>query len=359
MTPETSSTVLRAAVCGAGMRSRKVWQRHLAESAGFELVGVMDPAQASLDASVEEGHVTAEQTYLELDAMLEAVHPDVLVACPIHTAHAAAVRAGLDAGAHVLVEKPFATELSDAVQLTALAEERGLLVGVVQNWRTKSAGKALRAAIEAGRIGEVSHIAFRYLRDREKPHLPDYLFEEEDPLLYAMAIHHFDLFRYALGQEIVRVSGHAARPRWSRYRDNSINDLWMETDGGVVISYVASFSSRNAHIPQESLQVEGELGTLYNESAYFEPPLMLSLRDDAEPVDLTKDVEIRDQQGQYDLADGEVLLDFHAAVTTGSPLISPARENLGTLAVIDAARRALHEDGPVAVEIPEASKRLA
>ena len=68
----------------------------------------------------------------------------------------------------------------------------------------------------------------------------------------------------------------------------SINDLWLETEGGVVISYVASFSSRNAHIPQESLQVEGELGTIYNDSDYFEPPLWLSLRGEkGDPVDLT------------------------------------------------------------------------
>ena len=139
--------------------------------------------------------------------MLEATRPDVLLACPIHTAHAAAVRAGLDAGATCSSRSRSRPSSPTRWQLTALAEERGLLVGVVQNWRTKSAGKALRQAIEAGRIGEVSHIAFRYLRDREKPHLPDYLFEEDDPLLYAMAIHHFDLFRYALGQEIVRVVG--------------------------------------------------------------------------------------------------------------------------------------------------------
>jgi predicted dehydrogenase len=158
-----------------------------------------------------------------------------------------------------------------------------------------------------------------------------------------MAIHHFDLFRFILGQEIVEVRGDAARPAWSRYRVPSINDLWMRTDGGVVISYVASFSSRNAHIPQESLQVEGELGTLYNDSQYFEPPLMLSLRDAPEPVDLTAEVSARGEQEQYEIADTAVLEDFRAAVLAGTPLIASARDNLGTLAAIDAARTALRE----------------
>ncbi len=190
-------------------------------------------------------------------------------------------------------------------------------------------------------IGEVSHISFRYLRDREKPHLPDYLFDEQDPILWAVAVHHFDLFRYILGQEIVHVEGRAARPTWTRYRTPSINDLWMETDGGVVISYLASFCSRNAHIPQESLQVHGELGTLYNDSQYFEPPLLLSRRELEEPIDLTADVTARDEPGQYNIADTAILENFHAALAEGEPLIAPARDNLGTLAAIEAASTAI------------------
>jgi predicted dehydrogenase len=267
----------------------------------------------------------------------------VLLACPIIEAHGQAVRAGLEAGCHVLVEKPFVTDLEEARELTESAEAKGLTLGVVQNWRTRSNSQALKRALEAERIGPVSHIFFRYLRDREKPHLPDYLFDEPDPILWAMGIHHLDLFRYLLGQDIVRVEGFAARPEWSRYKVPSINHLWMETDAGVVISYVATFSSRNAHLPQESLQIEGELGTLYNDSDYFEPPVWLSLRDSEEPEDLTADVSDadRDYQAQYDIADLAVLRDFRAAVTTGTPLIASARDNLGTLATLDSARAAL------------------
>lgn len=336
-----SDDVLRVAVCGAGMRSRRVWQRHLATLPGLELVGVMDPATSALDASVAEGHVSSERCFADLDELLAATRPDALLACPIIAAHGWAVRTGLEAGLPVLVEKPFVTDLAEARELVELAEARRLPLGVVQNWRTRSAGQALKRALDDGRVGAVSHIAFRYLRDREQPHLPEYLFDEPDPILWAMGVHHLDLFRYVLGEEIVRVEGRAARPEWSRYRVPSINDLWLETEGGVVISYVASFSSRNAHIPQESLQVEGELGTIYNDSDYFEPPLWLSLRGaDGDPIDLTPGVDAG-YQAQYDVADAAILLNFRAAVTDGQPLIASARDNLGTLAVIDAARTAI------------------
>jgi predicted dehydrogenase len=341
MAPEDRT--LRVAICGAGMRSRRVWQRHLATREGFDLVGVMDPAQAALDASVQAGHVDAARCFTDLGAMLAATRPDALLACPIIEAHGWAVRRGLEAGCHVLVEKPFVTTLEEAHELAELGEARGRVLAVVQNWRTRSAGRALKRAVGESRIGEISHVVFRYLRDREKPHLPDYLFDEPDPVLWAMGIHHLDLFRFVLGQEIVHVEGRAVRPTWSRYRVPSIVDLVLETDRGVLISYVASFSSRNAHIPQESLQVEGELGTVYNDSDYFEPPLLLSLRDAADVVDLTADVPApqRAYQPQYDLADVAILEDFRAAVLTGSEPIASARDNIGTLELLAACRSAL------------------
>ncbi len=336
-------SALRVAISGSGMRSRSVWQRRVLESDGLELVGVQDVSPDSLAKAVEGGTVTAEQTFVDLDELLAATSPDVLVVCPVHTAHAAAANAGLEAGCHVLVEKPLATSLADACSLVELARARDLRLGVVQNWRTKTVGRRLREAIADGLVGEVSHVFFRYLRDRELPHLPEYLFEEDDPLLYAMTIHHVDLFRYALGQEIVHVEVKAARPRWSRYRAPSVLQAWLETDAGVVISYVATFSSRNAHFPQESLQVEGELGTLQNESAYLEPPLLLSRRGDEAPVDLTVDEPVRDSAGQYVLGDRVILENFRDAVLTGAPLVCDGESNLGTLAVVEAASRSARE----------------
>lgn len=346
---QADSKTLRVAVCGSGNRSRTVWQRHLQESANFELVGVQDPSEESLSRAVEAGAVTPKQTFSELHTMLAETHPDALVACPINAAHASAAEVGLEAGCHILVEKPFTTDLIDALRLNALAEERGLKVGVVQNWRTKDVGRELQRAVSSGVIGQVSHIFFRYLRDRELPHLPDYLFSEPHPLLYAMSIHHFDLFRFVLGQEIATVEGRSMRPSWSRYEHDSVMQLWLETDVGVAISYAGTFSSRGAHLPLESLQVEGELGTLVNESQYLEPPLLLSKRGEQEMIDLTDKVSMRDQESQYEVGDTAILTNFHAAVTANEPLIASASDNIGTLAVMDATRMALDEGRCVVV----------
>lgn len=343
-------TALRVAICGSGNRSRSVWQRHLRELDGFELVGVQDTHAASLARAVESGSITREETFLDLDEMLDRTKPDALIVCPVHSAHAGAAEAALRRDVHVLVEKPFTTRVVDAIRLADLAEQAGLQLGVVQNWRTKSVGQALRRAVEAGEIGQVSHVFFRYLRDRELPHLPDYLFDERDPMLYALTVHHVDLFRWALGVEITSVEGHAFHPPWSRYRHPSMVQVWFETDSGVVISYTGTISSRNGHhFNWEHFIVEGELGSIFNDSDFSDPPLLLSRRGDEALVDLTADVTERDPQQQYDLGDRRLLLNFAAAIQDGTPLIAPARDNIGTVAAVDATRIALDEGRAVRV----------
>lgn len=338
---------LRIAICGSGMRSRSVWQPLVARTAGMELVGVQDPAEESRARAIETGAVAADAAFASLDEMLARTEPDAVIVASVNAAHAESTEAALDAGCHVLVEKPFATSLAAAARLAARAEAEGRVLGVVQNWRTKTVGRALRAALADRVAGEPSHVFFRYLRDREAPHLPDYLFGEDDPILHAMAIHHFDLFRYALRDEVALVDAHAAHPAWSRYEHPSVLHAWLEMERGVVVSYTATFSSRNSYLPLESLQVECELGTLHNESAYAEPPLLLLRRGADTPEDLTADEPVRDQAGQYALADAAVLENFRDAVVSGAEVVAPASDNLNTLAVVAAVAQSCRERRPV------------
>src|SRR5260370_41956175 len=88
-------TDLRVAICGSGNRSRSVWQRHLTNEPGFELVGVQDPESTSLEKAFAGGFMTPQRAFSELDAMLDATVPDVLIVCPPNEFHAAAIDAQL------------------------------------------------------------------------------------------------------------------------------------------------------------------------------------------------------------------------------------------------------------------------
>ena len=120
-----SPRVLRAGVVGIGAFGR----HHAAKYARLpdvELAGVADPCPDARRAAVDSHGVRALTDWREL---LGAV--DVVSVCSPAVTHAPIVRAFLNAGAHVLVEKPIATDLREADQLIALAEakERILTVG--------------------------------------------------------------------------------------------------------------------------------------------------------------------------------------------------------------------------------------
>ena len=72
-----------------------------------------------------------------------------------HTQHGAHVRACLEAGLHVLVEKPMTTTARDARELIALAEKTGKVLAI--GYQRHGDGKFIKARelVQAGRIGEI------------------------------------------------------------------------------------------------------------------------------------------------------------------------------------------------------------
>jgi predicted dehydrogenase len=81
----------------------------------------------------------------------------VVVSTPPNT-HADQVLRALEAGKHVVVEKPFCLTVDEADRQIAAARDAGLLLAVYQNRRWDRDYLALKAAVRAGRLGEVFHL---------------------------------------------------------------------------------------------------------------------------------------------------------------------------------------------------------
>ena len=88
--------------------------------------------------------------------LLEAGLVDAVVLCTPHHLHGIQVRAALDAGVHVLCEKPFVVEAGEAAALVRAARERGL--GLFVSFPLRSLGHALFLVAAAGRIGPLQRV---------------------------------------------------------------------------------------------------------------------------------------------------------------------------------------------------------
>jgi len=93
--------------------------------------------------------------YKDYKELLE--NPDVkavAIATPSHL-HASMALAALDAGKHLLIEKPIALTVADADRIIARAREKGLRLGVAHQFRTTSRYRAMRKLVDDGVFGEL------------------------------------------------------------------------------------------------------------------------------------------------------------------------------------------------------------
>ncbi|MFQ5689578.1 MAG: Gfo/Idh/MocA family oxidoreductase [Gemmatimonadota bacterium] len=144
---------MRTCVVGVGRVGRQ-HARILSELPDAELVGVHDP-------DVERGGRVARacgtRHFTDLESLLGRVDAAV-VSVPSH-AHHRVGRAALQAGCHVLIEKPLAPTLDEADDLIGLAEERNLMLGVGHVERFNAAVRSCEPFLEQPRFVESLRLA--------------------------------------------------------------------------------------------------------------------------------------------------------------------------------------------------------
>ena len=144
---------------------------------------------------------------------------DVVDICTPGDSHAEIAIAALEAGKHVLCEKPLANTVAEAAAMTAAAENaqgRGVLSAVGFNYRRTPALALARRLVSEGAVGTVRHIRAQYLQD--------WIVDPEFPLLWRLqkdkagsgalgdiGAHIIDLSQFLTGQRLVDVAGHLTR----------------------------------------------------------------------------------------------------------------------------------------------------
>lgn len=137
----------------------------------------------------------------------------VVIATPNPT-HAELARQALDAGKHVVIDKPMTVTTVEADELIALASERGRLLSVYQNRRWDNDFLTVKALLDAGRLGKVYAYEAHY--DRFRPTIKPGWRERPQPgsgLLFDLGSHLIDQALLLFGMpETVTADVFAQRP---------------------------------------------------------------------------------------------------------------------------------------------------
>ena len=198
---------LTAAIAGTGFIGR-VHARSL-RLAGVELVGVAASSPTSAAAAAAE--LGAARAYDSAEELVRDPEVDVVHVCTPNHLHLPLAEAALEAGKHVVCEKPLAADLAGAKRLTELASQSGLQTGVPFVYRFYPTVREARERVRSGQTGEVHLLHGTYLQDwLLRPDDTNWRVDDElggaSRAFADIGSHWCDLAEFVTGHRITRLS---------------------------------------------------------------------------------------------------------------------------------------------------------
>lgn len=318
------------AILGAG-RIGRVHASAVASVPGAHLVAIADPMHAAAEA-IKEAYGCDIRT---IDEILASTDVDAVVICTPTDTHADLIERFCKAGKAVFCEKPVDLSLSRVANCLKVVEATKGTLMVGFNRRFDPDFMAVKAAIDAGRVGKVEMVTITS-RDPGAPPA-DYI-TRSGGMFRDMTIHDFDMARWLLGEEVESVFASA-----SVLVDPVIGELG-DFDSANVILRTASGSQaiitntrRAAYGYDQRIEVLGATGMVSAEN-HGENRITLADKDGFHSAPL-----LNFFMSRYTAAYANEINAFVASVTTGAATPTTGHDGLMALALAEAALKSVAE----------------
>jgi predicted dehydrogenase len=137
------------------------------DSPHAELVALTDLDERTLKRVADEQGV--KKTYTKVEDLIADPSLDIIDVCTPNMYHAPLSIAALQAGKHVLCEKPLAPTPADIKKMIAARDKSGKMLMTAQHFRFQGAAKSLKAEIDSGSLGNIYHARGWMLRRAAAP----------------------------------------------------------------------------------------------------------------------------------------------------------------------------------------------
>jgi predicted dehydrogenase len=158
---------VRVGLVGYGLGGSTFHAPLVSATPGLELVAIATSNPERVAKA--QARYPGVHLYDNIEQMLAAEPLDLVVISTPHATHAPYARAALAKGAHVVVDKPFATSSAEARDLATMAKEHDRLAIPFQNRRWDNEILTVQKLIRDGALGDVQRYESRYERWRPNP----------------------------------------------------------------------------------------------------------------------------------------------------------------------------------------------
>ena len=267
---------LRIGIIGTGF-ARRVQLPALRLVPGVEVVAIASGRRSNAEAVARE--LSIARVFDDGEELARADGIDLVIVSSTPDVHAAQAVAGLEAGKHVLCEKPTALDAAQAKRMLDAATARPKQIAWIDHeLRYEPNRRKVRDLLRAGAIGTLRHLELSlkpYLRGDGRPQTTaapwSWWFDASrgGGILGAVGSHLVDLCRYWTGGEVKAVAGSAAtfvreRPDGAGVAQpvtaEEFASCVLQLEGGAVATL--TLSSGSHHGPGHFAQVTGSEGTL-------------------------------------------------------------------------------------------------
>ncbi|MEK3915993.1 Gfo/Idh/MocA family protein [Paenibacillus sp. FSL H7-0331] len=250
---------IRVIQIGAG-RFGESWLKVLSEYDQVELVAVVDVVPDNLLKAGAITNLPEHQLFNSLETASQAVNADmVLIVTPPKTHKNLALQA-LQAGYHVMLEKPLTHTFEEAMELHQESKKYDKKVMISQNYRWRPQIQTLKRLIREETVGKIGYIEYDF---RKAVKFGGWRDEMKEILLEDMSLHHFDIMRFLLDKEPVDVYSQSFRPDWSWFSGNPSAGVMIGFENDIQVHYFGSWVSRGRETTWNGdIRICGDLGCI-------------------------------------------------------------------------------------------------
>lgn len=229
---------------GVGVRGR-MWARILAGERGVHVVGYVDPDPAARQW-VRDTFAPDARCFARHEDALTAVEPALTVVATPPMERRTLCIALADAGSTLLVEKPLAVSVADALAIADHCRHIRQRCFVAMNFRYAATTVAAQTILQRGELGSpgLAHLTYWRNRNGWSPGLNKYPLTMRQPMLWEQSVHHLDLIRHIYATEVLDASATTSNPPWSDYVGDATVCATLTLTNGMTVQYTGTWSAR-------------------------------------------------------------------------------------------------------------------